>query len=58
MDNSDYLAAFRYGLIAPVVSRQTPFLPGERVGGPKAKEASTSPSFHAPKCAGNGCGTA
>lgn len=29
MDNSDYLAAFRYGLIAPVVSRQTPFLPGE-----------------------------
>ncbi len=29
MDNSDYLAAFRYGLIASVVSRQTPFLPGE-----------------------------
>lgn len=29
MDNSELIAAFRYGLIAPIVSRQTPFLPGE-----------------------------
>jgi putative transposase len=29
MDISEQIAAFRYGLIATIVSRQTPFLPGE-----------------------------
>lgn len=29
MDISEQVAAFRYGLIARIVSRQTPFLPGE-----------------------------
>ena len=28
MQNLDQIAAFRYGLIAPVVSRQLPLLPG------------------------------
>jgi len=29
MDTKDQIAAFRYSLIAPIVSRQTPFSPGE-----------------------------